>query len=270
MEDSQLRPSYVAYLAISSLGAPYCDSRKPLPHPGAPMSRPHLTPLTMLCVAALGTLASAQAPAPSPGPAVAPTDSVAPDSVKPKKTGRFGGLMNKAKSVAGNKNVQAAVKAAGSEVVKGAAMGVACTVVPGAAMVSAATGKGPCANGMMAGLMSGGGIGPMSGLSNTAATSTAMKMMKGSGAYGLSNIIAAAAAAKMMKDNGLSNAAATATMKDAGMSAADMAAAMKMMQSNNAQVAAAMSAFSASQPAPAAAPTLPDTASTAAPKKKKK
>jgi len=63
------------------------------------MSRMHLTPLTMLLVASVATLAGAQAPA-SPAP---PADSVAPDSVKPKKTGRFGGLMNKAKAVAGNR-----------------------------------------------------------------------------------------------------------------------------------------------------------------------
>jgi hypothetical protein len=220
----------------------------------------------MLFVAALGTLANAQAPAPSPTPSVAPTDSAGLDSVKPKKTGRFGGLMNKAKSVAGNKHVQQAVKVAGSEVVKGAAMGVACTVVPGAAMVSAATGKGPCGNGLIAGLMSGNAIGPMSGLSNTAATSTAMKMMKSGGAYGLSNVIAAAAAAKMMKDNGVSNAVAAATLRDAGMSAANMAAAMKMMENNNAQVVAAMTTFATVQPAATALTAAPDTAS----KKKKK
>jgi hypothetical protein len=219
------------------------------------MSRTHLTRLTMLFVATIGTLARAQAPIPSPVQSVSPADSVVADSVKPKKTGRFGGLRNKAKALAGNKTVQQAVKVAGSEVVKG----VACTVVPAAAMVSAATGKGPCAGGMMAGLMSGNGIGPMSGLSNVAATSTAMKMMKSGGAYGLSNVIAAAAAARMMKDNGVSNAVAAATLKDAGMSAANMAAAMKMMQSNNAEVAAAMNTFAAPQPAPAAAPPPADT-----------
>jgi hypothetical protein len=217
--------------------------------------------MTMLLVATAGTLASArtltsQTPAPVAG------DSAVADSVKPKKSGRFGGLMNKAKAVAGNKTVQAAAKVAGSEVVKG----VACTVVPGAALVSAATGKGPCANGLIAGLMSENAIGPMSGLSNAAATSTAMKMMQSGGAYGLSNVIAAAAAAKMMKDNGVSNAVAAATLKDAGMSAANMAAAMKMMQNNNVEVVAAMTTFATVQPAASAATAAPDTAS----KKKKK
>src|SRR5215211_4260550 len=105
------------------------------------MSRMHLTPLTMLLVASVATFGGAQAPS-AP---VTPADSVAADSVKPKKTGRFGGLVNKAKSVAGNKNVQAAAKAAGSDAVKGAAVGVACTVVPGAAVASAVSGQGPCA-----------------------------------------------------------------------------------------------------------------------------
>jgi hypothetical protein len=226
--------------------------------------------MTMLFVATIGTLARAQAPVPSPVQSVAPADSVVADSVKPKKTGRFGGLRNKAKALAGNKTVQQAVKVAGSEVVKGAAMGVACTVVPGAAMVSAATGRGPCANGMMAGLMSGNGIGPMSGLSNVAATSTAMKMMKSGGAYGLSNVIAAAAAAKMMKDNGVSNAVAAATLKDAGMSAANMAAAMKMMQGNNAEVAAAMNIFATVQPAATATAATAATPADTTVKKKKK
>src|SRR5687767_15927360 len=125
------------------------------------MSRMHLTPFTMLLVASVATLAGAQAPAApaAPAPAAGPADSVAPDSVKPKKTGRFGGLMNKAKSVAGNKTVQAAAKAAGSDAVKGAAMGVACTVVPGAAVASAVTGQGPCANSGIMGMLSGQGVG---------------------------------------------------------------------------------------------------------------
>ena len=103
------------------------------------MSRMHLTPLAMLLVASVATPAAAQDPA-SP---TASADSAVADSLKPKKTGRFGGLMNRAKSVAGTKTVQAAAKAAGSDAVKGAAMGVACTVVPGAAVASAVTGQGP-------------------------------------------------------------------------------------------------------------------------------
>jgi OOP family OmpA-OmpF porin len=238
------------------------------------MSRMHLTPLTMLLVASVGTLAGAQAPA-------APTtsaDSAVADSLKPKKTGRFGGLVNKAKSVAGNKNVQAAVKAAGSDAVKGAAVGVACTVVPGAAVASAVTGQGPCANSGVMGLMSGKGVGGtaaamaagaagtgmsglaakamgkggivgaaaagamggMGGMSNAAATAAAMRMMNGGG-NGISNAATAAAYMKMMQSNGMSNAAAAAAMKDAGMTSANMAAAMKMMQqSNSAEMAAAM------------------------------
>src|SRR5215212_7348714 len=69
-----------------------------------------------------------------------PTDSARADSTKPKKTSRFGGLVNKAKSVTDNK------------VVQGAAKGVACTVVPGAAVAGAVTGSGPCANTMAAGV----------------------------------------------------------------------------------------------------------------------
>ena len=213
------------------------------------MTRRHLTALTMLFVATVGSRTEAQTPT---TPAA---DSVAKDSVAPKKKSRFGGLMNKAKQVAGSNAVQQAAKAAGSEAVKGAAMGVACTVVPGAAVVSAATGQGPCANSGIMGLMSGkgmpgmpgmggmAGFGALTGLSNAAATATALKMMKSGGAYGMSNAASAAAAAKMMQNNGLSNAAALAAMKDAGMSAADMAVAMKMMQNNTAEVAAAMKMF---------------------------
>lgn len=218
------------------------------------MSRTHLTRLTMLFVATIGTLASATTSI-SQTPAPVVNDSTAKDSVKPKKSGRFGGLMNKAKAVAGNKTVQAAVKVAGSDAVKSVATGVACTVVPGAAVVSAATGQGPCAGGIMAGLISGNGLGFMSGLSNAAATASAMKLMKNSGSYGMSNIAAAAAAAKLMQTNGLSNAASLATMKNAGMSSADVAAAMKMMQANGADMTAALKQMQTSgvlPPAPAA------------------
>jgi outer membrane protein OmpA-like peptidoglycan-associated protein len=206
------------------------------------MSRTHLTALAMLLVAATAAPTEAQAPTPPP------TDSVAKDSVAPKKS-RFGSLRDKAKAVAGNKTVQ---KIANNETVKGAAMGVACTVVPGAAVVSAATGQGPCANsGLMAGLMNGrgmAGLGALTGLSNAAATATAMKMIKNGNAFGMNNVASAAAAAKMMQTNGLSNAAALAAMKDAGMSAGDMAAAMKMMQTNSAEVATAMKIFQTGAP----------------------
>jgi hypothetical protein len=210
------------------------------------MSRTHLTALAMFLVAIAATSTEAQAPTPPPA------DSVAKDSVAPKKS-RFGSLRDKAKAVAGNKTVQ---KIANNETVRGAAVGVACTVVPGAAVVSAATGQGPCANSGLAGMMNGGmagmkgmaGMGALSGLSNAAATAAAMKMIKNGGAYGMNNVASAAAAAKMMQTNGLSNAAALAAMKDAGMSAGDMAAAMKMMQTNSAEVAAAMKIFQTGAP----------------------
>ena len=206
------------------------------------MLRPHLTLLTMLVVATVGSLAHAQTKTPTAA------DSAAADSLKPKKSGRFGGLMNKAKSVAGNKTVQHAAKIAGSDMVKGAAMGVACTVVPGAAVVSAATGQGPCANAGLVGMLTGGnGMGMMSGLSNAAASGAAMKLMKNSGSYGMSNIAAAAASARLMQTNGMSNAAAMAAMKNAGLSSMDMAAAMKMLEANGPDMMAAMQKMQKSQ-----------------------
>jgi len=239
------------------------------------MGRRHLTTLTMLLVATIGTLAGAQAtgkktpPPPqkitttvaptattttaatpatataAPAAAAAPTDSAVPDSLKPKKKGRFGGFMNKAKDLANSKAGQQAQKIANNETVKSYATGVACTVVPGAAIASAATGKGPCQNAGMMALMSGkmGGLGALTGLSNSAATAAAMKMMQGGSGYGMSNLVAAATATKMMQGNGLNNVAAMAAMKDAGMSAADIAAAMKLMQTNTAEIAVAMKMF---------------------------
>ena len=239
------------------------------------MSRTHLSPLTLLLVvtvATVGTRATAQTPT-TTTPAA---DSAAADSAAPKKKSRFGGFMDKAKSVAGNKAVQ------------GAAKGVACTVVPGAAAVSAVTGSGPCANsGLLGGLMSGnvkgaagamaagvasgaasgaaakvlgkggltgaaargamgamGGISGMSGMSSVAAQAAAMKMMQGAGANGLSNAGATATAMQMLQSQGMSSAAAAAAMskmmQSQGMSNAAAAAAMaNMMQSGG---AAAMSA----------------------------
>src|SRR5258706_9413821 len=99
------------------------------------MGRTHLTTLTMLFVATIGSLAGAQAStkktapatppkttttvaptkitttatAPAPAPAApaavaaAATDSAVPDSLKPKKKSRFGGLMSRAKNVANSK-----------------------------------------------------------------------------------------------------------------------------------------------------------------------
>jgi hypothetical protein len=238
------------------------------------MGRTHLTTLTMLFVATVGSLAGAQAttkktapPPPqktttttgttaivatpavaatsTPAAEAAPTDSAVPDSLKPKKKGRFGGFMNKAKDLANSKAGQQAQKIANNETVKGYATGVACTVVPGAAIASAATGKGPCQNAGLMAMMSGktGGLGALTGLSNSAATAAAMQMMKNGTGYGVSNLTAAAAAAKMMQSNGLNNVAAMAAMKDAGMSGTDIAAAMKLMQSNSGEIAAAMKMF---------------------------
>lgn len=173
------------------------------------MSRTHLTPVTMLLVATVGALAGAQAPA----KATPPADSVVKDSVAPKKAGRFGGLVNKAKQVAGNKAVQDAAK--------GAAMGVACTVVPGAAVATAMTGTGPCANSGLVGMQV-----------------AAMRAMQSAMAGGASNAAAQAAGIKLMQSQGLSNAAAAAALSSmmqnpaaAGLSGADAAAALKLMQS---------------------------------------
>jgi len=220
------------------------------------MSRTHLIPLTMLLVTTVGALAGAQTPAKANPWA----DSVAADSVAPKKAGRFGGLVSKAKKVAGNKAVQDAAKAA--------AMGVACTVVPGAAVATAVTGTGPCVNsGLVGGLMSGkatgaaaaiaggaasgaaakamgkggvtgaaaaGAMGALGGVSgsNAAAQAAAMKAMQSAGANGASNAAAQAAAMKMMQSQGMSNAAAAAALSSmmqnpgaAGMSGAAAAAA---------------------------------------------
>lgn len=183
------------------------------------MSRTLLSSLTLLLVVSLGTHAGAQSAA-----AVAPPDSVAPDSVAPKKTGRFGGLIKKAKKVAANKNVQNAAK------------GVACTVVPGAA-ISAAANTGPCAGAGLMGSVTGTGTAMALGAaSNAGAQAMAMNMMK-SRAGGVSSTATALAAMKMMQSQGMSNDVAAASMAAmlqnpaaAGMSVTDVAAVMKMIQ----------------------------------------
>ena len=86
------------------------------------MLQARLASTALLLLATVGTLASAhvvRAQAP-PEPT---TDSATTDTTTKKKS-RFGGLVQKAKTVAGNKAVQ------------GAAKGVACTVVPGAAALN--------------------------------------------------------------------------------------------------------------------------------------
>jgi OmpA-OmpF porin, OOP family len=150
-----------------------------------------------------------------------PADSTVSDSTAPKKAGRFGGLMNKAKQVAGNKAVQNAAK--------GAATNVACTAVPGAA-VAAATGNGPCQNTVMAGLMAKTGVanaaanlangktsslaakamGKMNGTTSAAAvgalgaggTGTLSKMAAAANAGSMSQAAALAAAAQVMPNGG--------------------------------------------------------------------
>ena len=222
------------------------------------MTHARLTSMTMLFVATVGTLGSAPfARAQTTTPAT--PDSAAADTTTKKKS-RFGSVMQKAKSVAGNKAVQ------------GAAKGVACTVVPGGA-VSAASGKGPCANsGVVGSLMTNGvkaaaataagdvaatatanlagkgglagaaangvlgAMGGVTGLSNSAAQAAALKIMTSSGATGMSSTASKAAALKLMTQNGMSNANATAAlmqmMKNSPppASAADAAAAMQMLQ----------------------------------------
>ena len=143
------------------------------------------------------------------------TDTAVADTV-PKKKSRFGGLMSKAKEVAGNKAIQGAVK--------GAATGVACTVVPGAAVVGAATGSGPCAS-TLSGIMSAGGLkGAATSAASTAAAGAASKAAtkmtgaKGAatvgaltgagGAAGIGQAAAAAAAARMAPKGGASMAGA--------------------------------------------------------------
>jgi hypothetical protein len=180
--------------------------------------------------------------------------------------------MNKAKDLANSKAGQQAQKIANNETVKGYATGVACTVVPGAAVASAATGKGPCQNAGIMAMMSGkiGGLGTLTGLSNSAATAAALKMMQNGSGYGLSNLTSAAAAAKMMQSNGLNNAATLAAMKQAGMSSADIAAAMKLMQSNSGEIAAAMKMFENGVTPPTPTPiATPAPTPVATPSKKK-
>lgn len=212
------------------------------------MSRTRLTNVTMLLVATVGSIAAAQT-----APPKTHTDSVAADSLAPKKS-RFGGLINRAKQVAGSKAGQKAAEIAQNEAVKGAAVNVACTVVPGAAVASAATGKGACVNsGLMAGLVSGnlkgtaasaasgiastaasgtaakmlskggltgaaargalGAVGGSGAMSNMAAQAAVMKIMQGSGSTGMSDAAAAAAAMKMLQAQGLSTAQAAAAMQ---------------------------------------------------------
>ena len=197
------------------------------------MMHARLPSTALLLVVTLGALAGARLVGAQTPPETA-RDSASTDTATKKKS-RFGGLVQKAKTVAGNKAVQ------------GAAKGVACTVVPGAA-VSAATGTGPCANsGVVGSLMSGGAkavaaggvLGAMqsvTGLSNAAAQAAALKIMTSTSATGMSGSAAQAAALQLMVQNGMSNANASAALmqmmksKPPAANAADAAAAMQMLQ----------------------------------------
>lgn len=212
---------------------------------GPAMSHMHKAFLSSLLVASLAVPASAQTPVDSA--VTPPVDSAAPAA----KKSRFGGLMNKAKAVAGNKAVQGAVK--------GAATNVACNAVPGAAVAAAATGNTTCQNTLMGGLINKGVAGTAAamagGVASGAAADAASKLtgvkgaaaagaigavtggnvsagglkgaaaaMAGSKATGLSQAAAAAAAAKMMGKGGAATGAANA----ASMAAAQAAAARMM------------------------------------------
>lgn len=192
-----------------------------------------------------------------PASAQNPTDTAVADTV-PKKKSRFGGMMDKAKQVAGNKAVQGAVK--------GAASNVACTVVPGAAVVGAATGSGPCAN-TLGGIMNAGGgakgaaaavasgaaagaaskaMSKMSGAKGAAATG-ALNSMGGTG--GVSQAAAAAAAARVMQNGGampsMSGLAGAAVAGKKGSSAKLNVPAGAAGTANMAEAMAAMGAMGA-------------------------
>ena len=235
------------------------------------MSRMLKAFLPSLIVALLAVPASAQTPVDSVAAAVPDSAAAAP------KKSRFGGLMNKAKAVAGNKAVQGAVK--------GAATNVACNAVPGAAVAAAATGNTTCQNTLMGGMINkgiGGAAAAMAGgVASGAAGNAASKLtgvkgaaaagaigavtggnvsagglkgaasaMAGQKVSGLGQAAAAAAAAKMMGGKGGVGAGANA----ASMAAAQ-AAALRMMPNGGAMpngaapsaadMAAAMAAMNA-------------------------
>src|SRR5688572_10587035 len=208
--------------------------------------------LSSLFIAMIALPAGAQTPTPAPK-----ADSVT-DSTATKKKSRFGGLVNKAKQVAGNKAVQNAAK--------GAATGVASTVVPGAAAVSMATGSGPCANAGVAWLLKVRGVtraatavagsaasgvaaktagqltgvkgaaaagalsavGGQGGISNAAASAALSAMKPKTGAATAGNAASIAAAAAMMSGAG-ATAKKGATAKQVSPTPADMASAMAAM-----------------------------------------
>jgi hypothetical protein len=195
----------------------------------------------------LAAAVAVPAEAQDPAKPVSANDSTVADSAagKPAKKSRFGGLVNKAKAVAGNKTVQAAAK------------NVGCTVVPGAAVASAVTGQGPCANTGIAGaLMSPGGTagaggvkgaatGAVTGAITGALGGKAAGLMGASGAVGIPNAASVSAMQEMMRKSGalggMSNDAATLLVQQVliqsaatnGMSSAASAATIQQMLNAN-------------------------------------
>ena len=207
------------------------------------------------CAAFLAAAIAIPADAQDPAKAVPANDSTVADSAagKPAKKSRFGGLVNKAKAVAGNKTVQAV---AGNKTVQAAAMNVGCSVVPGAAVASAVTGQGPCANtGVTAALRSTGGMGGQTGVKGAAAGAVAGaitgalggKAPNPMGAAGMPNVASVSAIQDMMRKSGalggMSNDAATliaqqvliqSAATNGEPTAASAAALQQMLQKNGA------------------------------------
>lgn len=154
------------------------------------MSNARVVAFASLLLMAFVTPASSQTPA----------DSAKADSLKPKKTSRFGGMLNRAKQVAGNEKVQGAVK--------GAATNVACNAVPGVAVAAAASGGGPCQNTLMGGLVSKGMKGTAAMVAGGAASTAAAKA---TGKLGSTTTAAAAGALGSATGKGALSQAAAAT-----------------------------------------------------------
>ena len=232
------------------------------------MSSAHKALLSSLLAAALAIPAGAQTPAEAP----TPQDTTVKDSTAPAaKKSRFGGIMNKAKSVAGNKAVQGAVK--------GAAANVACNAVPGAAVAAAATGNTACQNTLMGQVVQKGVAGTAAAMAGTVASGAA-----GNAASKLTGVKGAAAAGAIgavtggnVSTGGLSGAAAAvAGSKVSGLgNAAAAAAAGKLMGkgaaattgvTNAAAIAAAQAAAARMAPNGGALPsgTAPSAADMAA------
>lgn len=194
------------------------------------MSHARVAILSLLLVAVVAVPSDAQTP----------TDTAAADTT-PKKKSRFGGLVSKAKAVAGNKTVQDAAK--------GAAANVACTVVPGAAVVSAATNSGPCQNaGLLAAVKSGGVAGvaatAAAGMGSNAAANAASKLggTRGAAAAGALTAVGGSGGLKNATGSAITGAMAkkvgAAAMPNAAAMAAAQAAALKAAGGNAANAKA--------------------------------